>query len=90
MKSYAIKNIYDIGVYRALGIKKSSIAFVYGLETFVISMKTTFVGGLLCYGVTNFIASIPLISVSIAISFPMFLIVTFGLIALNVIDVSPS
>ena len=85
MKSYAIKNIYDIGVYRAIGIKKTSIAFVYALETFVISLQTTLVGGALCYIVTNIIAGIPLIDVSIAISFPMFIYVTFGLIAINVI-----
>ena len=85
MKSYAIKNIYDIGVYRAIGIKKGSIAFVYALETLIISLQTTLIGGLLCYAITNFIASIPLISVSIAISFPMFVYVTFGLIVLNVI-----
>lgn len=85
MKSYAIKNIYDIGVYRAIGIKKGSIAFVYALETLVISLQTTLIGGILCYAITNFIASIPLISVSIAISFPMFMYVTFGLIILNVI-----
>ena len=85
MKSYAIKNIYDIGVYRAIGIKKGSIAFVYALETLVISLQTTLIGGILCYAITNIIASIPLISVSIAISFPMFIYVTFGLIALNVI-----
>lgn len=85
MKSYAIKNIYDIGVYRAVGIKKSSIAFVYALETFIISLQTTLVGGVLCYLLTNIVASIPLIDVSIAISFPLFIYVTFGLIALNVI-----
>ena len=85
MKSYAIKNIYDIGVYRAIGIKKSSIAFVYALETFIISLQTTLVGGVLCYLITNIVASIPLIDVSIAISFPLFVYVTFGLIALNVI-----
>lgn len=85
MKSYAIKNIYDIGVYRAIGIKKSSIAFVYALETFIISLQTTLVGGALCYLVTNIVASIPLIDVSIAISFPMFIYITFSLIAINVI-----
>ena len=85
MKSYSIKNIYDIGVYRALGIKKSSIAFVYALEIFIISCKTTITGGILCYLVTNIIASIPIIDLQIAITFPMFILTTLGMILLNVL-----
>jgi ABC-type antimicrobial peptide transport system permease subunit len=85
MKSYSIKNIYDIGVYRALGIKKSSIAFVYAIEIFIISCKTTLIGGILCYLVTNIIASIPIIDVQIAITFPMFILTTLGMILLNVL-----
>lgn len=85
MKSFSIKNIYDIGVYRALGIKKSSIAFVYALEIFIISCKTTLIGGFICYLVTNIISSIPIIDVQIAITFPMFIITTIGMILLNVI-----
>ena len=85
MKSFAIKNIYDIGVYRAIGINKGSIIFVYALEILIISLRTTLIGGALCYLITNVISSIPLISVSFAISFAEFAIATFGLIILNVI-----
>lgn len=85
MKSYAIKNIYDIGVYRAIGIKKGSIVFVYALEIFIISLYTTLIGGTLCYIVTNIIAGIPLIEAKTAISFPLYLICTLGMIAINVL-----
>lgn len=85
MKSYAIKNIYDIGVYRAIGIKKGSIVFVYALEVFIISIFTTLIGGTLCYLVTNIIAGIPLIEAKTAISFPLYLICTWGMIIINVL-----
>lgn len=84
MKSYAMKNIYDISVYRAIGIKKGSIAFIYALEILIISLKTTLVGGILCYLVTNFIASVPIIDMSFAISFETFIICTVGVILINV------
>ncbi len=85
MKSYAIKNIYDIGVFRAIGISKRSIIFIYALEMLIISLKTTLIGGVLVYLITNIIASVPLIDVSFAVSFPLFIIGTFGLIVINVI-----
>ena len=85
MKSYAIKNIYDIGVYRAIGIKKGSIVFVYALEIFIISIFTTLLGGTLCYLVTNVIAGIPIIDETTAITFPLYLICTFGMMVINVL-----
>ena len=85
MKSYAIKNIYDIGVYRAIGIKKGSIVFVYALEIFIISIFTTLLGGTLCYLVTNVIAGVPIIDDATAISFPLYLICTLGMIVINVL-----
>ena len=85
MKSYAIKNIYDIGVFRAIGIKKSSLTYVYGLEILIISLLTTFIGGTLCYLITNVIAGIPIISTTVSISLPLYLGCTFGMVALNVL-----
>ena len=85
MKSYAIKNIYDIGVYRALGIKKASISLVYAIEVLSISLKTTLIGGFICFGLTNIIASIPLINFDFKISFALFIITTVAMILLNVI-----
>lgn len=85
MKSYAIKNIYDIGVYRAIGIKKGSIVFVYALEIFIISIFTTLIGGTFCYLITNIIAGIPIIEAKTAISLPLYLICTWGMIIINVL-----
>ena len=86
MKSYSIKNIYDIGVYRAIGINKRSIAFVYALQIFIISLKTTLVGGFICFFVTQIMAGIPFIeAASFAISFDMFVFCTLGLILFNIL-----
>lgn len=85
MKSYAMKNIYDIGVYRAIGIKKSSIVFIYAIEVLIISLKTTLISNLLCFAVSNIIASIPVIDVTFAITLPLFLACTFSLILINVL-----
>ena len=84
MKSYAIKNIYDIGVYRAIGISKRSISFVYAVEIFVISIKTTLIGGVITFIITNIIAGIPVLDLQIGITFDLFLTVTATLIAINI------
>lgn len=86
MKSYSIKNIYDIGVYRAIGINKRSIVFVYALQILVISLRTTVLGGVICFGLTQIIAGVPLINAgSIAISFEVFAFTTLGLLVFNVL-----
>lgn len=85
MKSYSIKNIYDIGVYRAIGIKKGSIVFVYALEILIISLKTTLAGGVLLYAITNIIDSIPILNLNIGISTSLFIYTTLGLITLNIL-----
>ena len=85
MRSFAIKNIYDIGVFRALGIKKSSITFIYVIEIFMISVFSTLLGGLLCYLVTNLTAGMPNGDPSNAISFSVFGITTLSLFVLNII-----
>ena len=86
MKSYAVKNMYDIGVYRAIGINKRSIVFVYALQILIISLKTTFIGCLITFAITQFVASIPIIdAASIAISFDLFAYTTFGLLLFNVL-----
>ena len=85
MKSFAVNNIYDIGVYRAIGIKKSSVVLIYVFEMLIISLKTTLVGGTLCYLVTNMISSVPVIEVSFAISFATYITITLGMILINVL-----
>ena len=88
MKSFAVSNIYDIGVYRAIGIKKQSVVLIYLFEMLIISLKTTLVGGLLCFIITNIISSIPIIDVDFAISFGTFSTITFGLIFQTILNLS--
>ncbi len=85
MKSYAMKNIYDIGVYRAIGVRKSSVVLIYALETLIISLKTTLFGGILCYVVTNIIGSIPVLEGRFAISFELFIAIVVALILINIL-----
>jgi ABC-type lipoprotein export system ATPase subunit/ABC-type antimicrobial peptide transport system permease subunit len=85
MKSYAIKNIYDIGVFRAIGINKRSIIFIYGLQIFIISLRSTLVGAVVYYLVTSLVASIPLINIPIAMDFGIFTLCTSGLILINIL-----
>ena len=85
MKSFAIKNIYDIGVFRAIGINKRSIIFVYAIQILIISLKSTLVGALMYYFITSFIASIPLIDLLVAMDFKLFIYSTFGMIGINVL-----
>lgn len=85
MKSFAIKNIYDIGVFRAIGINKRSIIFVYAIQILIISLKSTLVGALMYYFITSFIASIPLIDLLVAMDFQLFIYSTFGMIGINVL-----
>lgn len=59
MKSCAIKNIQNIAVYRLLGIKKGSIALIYGAETAFLTTFTSLPAVLLTSGVLKFIAAIP-------------------------------
>ena len=85
MKSYSIKNIYDIGVFRAIGINKRSIMFIYSFQIFIISLKSTLVGAIIYYLITSIVASIPLIDIPISMDFGIFVISTLSLILINVL-----
>ena len=85
MKSSATKNIYDIGVYRAIGISKGSIILVYAIQILITSIKTTLIGALSCFIITNIISSIAIININFAISFNVFILSTLSLIFLNVL-----
>ncbi len=85
MRSFAIKNIYEIGVYRANGVSKGSIIFIYGLEIMIISFFSTIVGSFIFYLLMNFISEIPVLMGNFGISFVNFLISSFGLFAINIL-----
>lgn len=85
MRSYAIKNIYDLGVYRAIGISKGSLVEVYAMEIFMMSLKSTLIGGLLTYIIVNILSSLPILYLNFSIPFSHFVISTLSLLVINVV-----
>ncbi|MGM9858633.1 MAG: ATP-binding cassette domain-containing protein [Bacilli bacterium] len=85
MKANAIRKIYDIGVYRSIGISKSSIYIAFIFELLLISCLTTLVGATLTYLVTTFISNIPLLGISIGVTPLSFLITVIVLFAINIL-----
>lgn len=85
MKSFAISGMKDIGIYRSIGISKKSILFIYAIQSFIISLKTTFIGGSLCYVLSNLVSLlVPILDYS-PISFGLYIATTSSMILLNVI-----
>ena len=85
MKSFTIANINDIGIYRALGINKGSIILIYFIQILILSLKVSLLGTSLCYLITNAISVILVTYNTIAISLETYLMVTLGLISINVL-----
>lgn len=85
MRSFAIKNIYDIGVYRANGISKGSIVLIFAIEIFCIALMTTVLGSFIFYLIMNLISNIPILIGSLSISFTSFLISTSSLLIIDVL-----
>ncbi|MDD6302245.1 MAG: ABC transporter ATP-binding protein/permease [Bacillales bacterium] len=85
MQSFAINGMKEIGIYRSIGISKKNILFIYALQTFIISLKTTFLGGTLCYLLSNLVSLlVPILNYS-PISFGLYSIITLSMIILNVL-----
>ena len=85
MKANAIKRIYDIGVYRSIGISKSSIYIAFIFELLLISILTTLIGSTLTYLVAYFLSNIPLLNISLGITPLSFLITVVLLFIINII-----
>ena len=85
MKANAIRKIYDIGVYRSIGISKSSIYIAFIFELLLISSLTTLVGATLTYLVTTFISNIPLLGISLGVTPLSFVITVIVLFAINIL-----
>lgn len=64
MKSNAIKKIQDIAVYRLLGIKKSSIVFIFAMESILLTSVTSLPSVIVTSGLLKFIASIPSLQIN--------------------------
>ena len=65
MKSNAIKKIEDIMVYRLLGIKKSSILFIFVMESILLTLYTSVPAVLLTSAILKFVVSIPSLQLSL-------------------------
>ncbi len=59
MKSNAIKKMEDIMVYRLLGIQKSSILFIFAMESILLTLYTSVPAVFLTSGILKFVSSIP-------------------------------
>ena len=59
MKSNAMKKIEDIMVYRLLGIKKSSILFIFAIESMLLTLYTSVPAVLITSVILKFVVSIP-------------------------------
>ena len=85
MKANAIKRIYDIGVYRSIGISKFSVYLAFIIEILAVSMFTTFVGALGTYSIAQMICNIPIIDVKLGISGLACFITIISLFTINVL-----
>ncbi|MGM9900036.1 MAG: ATP-binding cassette domain-containing protein [Bacilli bacterium] len=84
MRSFAIKSIYDMGVYRACGINKGSIILIYGLEMTIIGFFSCIIGPLLFTFIMNFITAIPVLMGSVGIEFRSLIITSLSLFVLDI------
>ena len=85
MKANAIKRIYDIGVYRSIGISKFSVYLAFIIEILAVSMFTTFIGALGTYSIAQMICNIPIIDVKLGISGLACFITIISLFTINVL-----
>ena len=90
MKASAVQRIGDLGVYRLIGISKSSIVGLFAFENAVLTTYTSLVGAVLTTFVTFIISSIP--SLGFEINYPWYafiLTILFLYLANIVVGVLP-
>ncbi|MDD7735462.1 MAG: ATP-binding cassette domain-containing protein [Bacilli bacterium] len=85
MKSFAISGMKDIGIYRSIGISKNNILFIYAIQSFIISLKTTFIGGSVCFIISNLVSILVPVLNYTPISFGLYILITLSMIILNVL-----
>lgn len=85
MKSFVAKNVYNIGVYRAIGINKGSVVLTYAIEMVLLSLASSLIGTIACYVITNLLSIVLIGGFSLVISFNLFIFATLGLFLLNVL-----
>lgn len=85
MKANAVQRMQDLGVYRLIGISKSSIVGLFAFENIVITSYTSLIGAVLATFATYLISSIPSLGVEINYPWYAFVATIFFLYAVNVI-----
>lgn len=85
MKANAVQRMQDLGVYRLIGISKSSIVGIFALENAVITTYTSLVGAVLATFATCLVSSIPSLGVNINYPWYAFLLTVLFLYVTNII-----
>lgn len=70
MKTNAVQRMQDLGVYRLIGISKTSILGLFAFENVIITSYTSLVGAVLATFATNLVSSIP--SLDVEINYPWY------------------
>ena len=85
MKANAVQRMQDLGVYRLIGISKSSIVGIFAFENAVITTYTSLVGAVLATFATYLVSSIPSLGVNINYPWYAFLLTVFFLYVTNIL-----
>lgn len=85
MKANAVQRMQDLGVYRLIGISKTSIVSLFAFENIVITSYTSLIGAVLATFATYLISSIPSLGIEINYPWYAFAATIIFLYAVNVI-----
>ena len=85
MKTNAVQRMQDLGVYRLIGISRTSILGLFAFENIVITSYTSLIGAVLATFVTYLISSIPSLGVEINYPWYAFAATVLFLYAINVV-----
>lgn len=90
MKYSAVRSAGDIGVYRLLGIGKSSISAVFAVQILITSAFTTLPGSLATAGVLTLLSSVQSLGIEYSITLPALALTVLALTAANLfIGIAP-
>lgn len=85
MQSNALKKIEDIMVYRLLGIKKSSILFIFAVESMILTLCISVPMVLITSAVLKFVVSIPSLELNLVYPWSAAIGIIIFLFVINVI-----
>ncbi len=85
MKSNGIQNMNRICVFRILGVSKSSILWMYGIQIILLSFFTTVLGTLTTAGVLLFVSNIPYLEINFVVTGASVMITGVALLLVNLI-----